>query len=486
VVISLDPATAEEAAGASAAEERPAKVAPNGHRNGMVARRAARRSARQVAPGDDPSVERVVIVGNGIAGVTAADHIRRHHAQCRIDLVTEERHPFYNRTSVSRLIHARTGMQRMYLLPDSWYEERRVTTWLNTAATRIERDARRVRLGTGETLPYDRLILATGASAQAPRIPGLDAEGSFTLRTADDAMLIRAFAQDSGCRRAVVIGGGVLGLEAAESLHELGLDVAVVERAFWLAPTELDARAGGLLRHHLEALGIEAVVGTSVARVQSEGGAVSAVELEDGGHRPADLVVTCAGIVPNVKLAREAGLAVRRGVLVADTMRTSDPAVFAAGDVAEHRGRIYGLWPAAVEQAEVAAINATGTGALYSGSTVPTHLRLAGLELVSIGDRHDAAGDSEIVLHDAEAPRYRKLVLADGRIVGAVLLGEPVEAPAVLAAIREGRDVRGDLDSLRAGDWNVLNEAPFEKAVVAPLARYARKGGDERATRRAR
>lgn len=481
VVISLE---AEVAAAAAPAQQPPAPPPepaiiqqPAAADIGRVGSGGARRALGVRIGRRGDNVERVVIIGNGIAGVTTADHIRRHHAECRIDLITEERHPFYNRTSVSRLIHDRAGMQNMYLLPDSWYEERRIVSWLNTGAVRIDRKGQRVELGTGESLHYDRLMLATGASASLPPISNFGLDGCFTLRSADDAMLIREFAQRSDCARAIVVGGGVLGLEAAESLVELGIEATVVERAYGLAPTQLDAASGRILREQLEARGMEVLLGTSVKSVEGRKRVIG-VELEAGIRRTADLLLVAAGISPNVALARAAGLKVSRGVIVDDAMRTSDRNIFAAGDVAEHRGRVYGLWPAAVEQAEVAAINAIGSGATYPGSVVPTHLRLGGLELVSIGEPHGNSGDSEILVTDERRPYYRKLILSDKMIVGAILLGDPVEAPAVLAAIREERDVGADLDALRAGDWEVLNEAPFERAVVAPLARYRTRDDD--------
>jgi nitrite reductase (NADH) large subunit len=459
VVISLDPADANgtpQVAPPAAAPVEPAR---------------AKAPARPIAQG----VERVVVIGNGIAGVTAADHIRRHHGECSIDVITDERHPFYNRTSVTRLIHARTGMHRMHLLPDSWYEERRINSWLNTSASRIDRAAQEVELATGERLPYDRLIIATGASAHIPAIAGSDLDGTFGLRGADDAMRIREFAQRSTCRRAVVIGGGVLGLEAAEALLELDIDVTVIERAFWLAPAQLDARAGRILREHVEGLGIEVALGTGVRRIHGVD-RVAGVELGDGSVRTADLALVCAGIQPNTSLAKDAGLEVKRGIVVDERMRTSDPAIFAAGDVAEHAGTLMGLWGAAVEQAEVAAMNALGSGTTYATPVVPTHLKLSNLDVTSIGDPHGAVDDEGLVPDDEDDGVYRKLVLSDGRITGAILVGRPAEAAPVLTAMREGRDVSGDLEILRAGDWEVLNESEFDQVVAtAPEARHAAK-----------
>ena len=477
VVVSLDPVPA----GAEDGEPEPA--------DGEVDPSPAKRTA---VGGDARSgVERVVIIGNGIAGVTAADHVRRHHAECEIELVSDERHPFYNRTGVSRLISSRDGVHRMYLLPDAWYEERRITSWLNTRARAVDVAARTVQLGTGDTLRYDRLILATGSRPVVPGIQGVGLEGTFTLRAADDAMLIRAFAQREDCRRAVVLGGGVLGLEAADMLRKLGLEVSVIEQAGRLAASQLDERGGEILRSRMEERGIEILIDAEVSSL-SGNVTVDAVELAGGESRPAELVLVCAGVTPNVGLARDAGLDVGRGVLVDDMMRTSEPAIFAAGDVAEHAGRLYGLWPAAVEQAELAAINALGARRPYTGSIVPTHLKVAGVDLTSVGRPHATPGtDDEIALEEPESGRYRKLVLSEGRVAGAVLLGYGAEAAAVLAAVRERRDVRGDIESLERGDWDVLSESHFEQAVVAPLTRHGSDAGRAeealaRAARRAR
>ena len=485
-VVSLEPLIA-----AGAKRSAPAAASANGDGDGNgngvaapkiveVAGAATNGSARANGQGRSSaafkvtdSVRRVVIIGNGIAGVTAADHIRRHHAECEIDLVTDERHPFYNRTGISRLISSRGGVHKMYLLPDSWYDERRIAIWLNTRVARIDRQANQVVLGTGDVLPYDRLVLATGSSPFVPGIEGFGLSGSFCLRSADDAMMIRSFVQGEGARRALVAGGGVLGLEAADELRRLGLEVAVVERDPWLAPAQIDARGGRLLAEHIQRRGIEVVLDRTIKAISGTD-RVQGVELSDGTSRTADLVLVCAGVRPNTRLAAEAGLEVSTGVVVDSSMRTSDKRIFAAGDVAEHEGRSYGVWPAAVEQAEIAAISALGASKRYSGSTVPIRLKLAGVDLTSIGrPRAELDGDVEIAIEHPDGERYRKLVVSEGRIAGAVLLGHPEHSAAVLAASREERDVRGHLDALRSGDWGVLNETHFEQAVAAPLNRHA-------------
>jgi NADPH-dependent 2,4-dienoyl-CoA reductase/sulfur reductase-like enzyme/ferredoxin len=377
----------------------------------------------------DPEVRRIVVLGNGIAGVTAADHVRRRHPDCTVDVVAAEPHPLYNRMGISRLIYGRSAMVGLHLLPDAWYDDNRITCWLNTRAQAIDREAGEVLLGTGERLPYDRLILATGSEAHVPEIPGFGGPGSFALRTASDALGVREFVQQAHAERALVAGGGLLGLEAAYALHKLGLRTTVLERGRWLLRRQLDERAGNLLRGYLANLGIEVLIETQVAAVD-DGHAV----LTDGSRLPTDVLLVAAGIEPAVELAREAGLATARGVLVDDQLRTSDERIFAAGDAAEWQEGILGLWPVAVDQAEVAAENAVGGARAYTGTVPQTMLKVVGVELFSIGA---ITGPNERVDEDADALRYRKLVADEtGRVIGAILLGHPEQVPAVTAAVR--------------------------------------------------
>jgi NADPH-dependent 2,4-dienoyl-CoA reductase/sulfur reductase-like enzyme/ferredoxin len=410
------------------------------------------RSVAPVAPaaGFDASVEHVVIVGNGIAGMTAADHVRRRHPDCSIDVVADELHPLYNRMGISRLVYGRSAMQGLHLLPDSWYDERRVTTWLNTQASRIDRERRVLRLATGDELPFDRLILATGSAARVPGMAGLDREGVFVLRSANDAIGVRGYVQRSAARRALVIGGGLLGLEAAHALRELGLRVTVVQRGNRLMRDQLDTTASDMLARYLRALGLEIVCDASPVALTGNG-SVGGVQLDDDREMPADVVLICAGIVPHVELARDAGLDVARGILVDETMHTSDPEILAAGDCAEFGGAIYGLWPTAVEQAEIAAINAVADEHRSYAHKLPVALlKGIGLHLLSLGVVEPAEGDETIVdAGDGRSVTYRKLVIRNGRVVGGVLVGHESDAPALTIAVRDRVDVSARLEELR-------------------------------------
>ena len=396
----------------------------------------------------DTSVEHVVVIGNGIAGVTAVDHIRRRHPVTAIDLIAEEPHHLYNRMGIARLVYGKSAMQGLYLNPDSWYGEREIETWLNTRALHIDRANRHVQLGTGEKLPYDKLILAMGSRAFVPPIEGFGLAGTGVLRKADDAIRVRNFAQRHGAKKAAVAGGGLLGLEAAYALHQLGMRATVLERSDRLLKRQLDQRAAELLQRYLEGLGLEIITSAETQGVSGQG-RLDSIQLVDGRRLDTELLLVAAGIQPNAELAKQAGLATNRGVLVNARMQTGDPHILAAGDVAEFEGQVQGLWPTAVAQAEVAADVAVGGTKLYDPVVPVTILKVVGIEPTSIG-RFEAAGshEEEIVLEDASG-RYRKLVVADGRIVGAILLGFSKEVAAVRTAITRGFDVTHQLPALR-------------------------------------
>ena len=419
-------------------------------------RRGAPAAGATEAPRGDPAVGRVVILGNGIAGVTAAEQVRKLHPGCEISLVGREKFPLYNRMGITRLIYGRSAMHGLYLLPESWYEDQRIDAWLNTRAERIDLGAHKVLLATGDELAYDRLIIATGSSSYVPQVEGFGAAGCFVLREAEDAMHIRTFAQERHARSAVVAGGGLLGIEAAYALHKLGLRVSVLERGRWPLRRQVDERAGVLLRDYLTGLGLDVLAETELARLAVRDGAVSSAVLKDGRELPCDMLLLCAGIRPNTALAEAAGLKVKRGIVVDEHMRTSSPDVFCVGDAAEFRGEVYGLWPASVEQGTVAAANAVGEARRYGGTVPSTMLKVVGADLASVGRIEPADGDEAIVREDTEARRYAKLLVAQGRIAGAIMIGFPVEAALVTRAVKSAQDVSGQLDALRRGDWRAL------------------------------
>lgn len=406
----------------------------------------------------DATIKRVVIIGNGIAGVTAADHVRRRHPKCQIDLIGREPHHLYNRMAITRLIYGRSAMQGLYLMPEKWYTDLGITTWLNTQVTNVDPESQQVYLGTGETLTYDRLILTTGGQSFVPPIAGYGMPGTFVLRTAEDAMDIRAFVQEHACQQAVIAGGGLLGLEAGYALHKVGLSVTILERSATLLKRQLDEAAAALLQAYLESLGLTILTEAETEAVEGNG-RLAQVILKDGRTVPGEVFLACAGVRSEATLAKEIGLQINQGIVVNDRMQTSISTIFAAGDAAEHNGKAYGLWPVAVSQGEVAAVNAVGGDQRYEEIVPVTMLKVVGIDVTSIG-RIEAETDAEteIALSDPASHRYRKVVIAAGKIVGAILIGYPEEARLVSEAVKSHRDITPHLAALRAGEWQVLAE----------------------------
>jgi NADPH-dependent 2,4-dienoyl-CoA reductase/sulfur reductase-like enzyme/ferredoxin len=420
----------------------------------------------------DRSIASVVVIGNGIAGVTAADFVRRGHPDCEIHLVGAESHVLYNRMGISRLVYGRSAMQGLFLLAERWYDDHGVTAWLNTVATSIDLPARRVYLGTGQALPFDRLVLAMGASSSVPPIEGFGCPGTFVMRDAGDAIAIRAYVQQKGCREAVVAGGGLLGLEAAHSLHELGLRVTVLERGPRLLARQIDHRCSELVDHYFDGIGMRVRYGSETSALRADAsGALSTVVLKDREELPCQLFLGAIGIRPNADLAKAAGIPVNRGVLVDDRMATDVPGVFAAGDVAEHNGMVLGLWPIAAKQGEVAAVNALGGDEHLEAEVPACILKGAGIELSSIG-RIEPGPDDEVVVIDKPAQHsYRRMVISNGLLVGGVVLGHhPEDFTALLAAVKRKTYVgEASLAALRGGDLKALSAS----APASPKASTA-------------
>ena len=372
--------------------------------------------------------------------VTAADFTRRGHPDCEIHLVGAESHVLYNRMGILRLVYGRSAMQGLFLLAEQWYDEHNITAWLNTVATRIDLGAQQVFLGTGEVLFYDRLVLAMGSSSTVPPVEGFGCPGSFVMREAGDAIAIRAYVQRNGCRQAVVSGGGLLGLEAAYSLYELGLEVTVLERGPRLLSRQIDQRCSELVHRYFEGIGMQVLYGAETVALRANS-ALQSVALKDGRELPCQLFLGAIGIRPNIGLAKEAGISVNRGVMVDDRMETSVPGVFAAGDVAEHSGLVLGLWPIAAKQGEVAAVNALGGDERLQSDVPACILKGAGIELSSIGQVEPGPDDELVVIDNPSRrvlPAHGDLRQEAGRRFGA--------RPSSRGFLRHiGRGQEGDL-----------------------------------------
>jgi nitrite reductase (NADH) large subunit len=417
--------------------------------------RPAARTGRAVRD----AVRRVVVVGAGVAGVTAAEELRNRLPDATLALVGDEPYDFYNRMAITRLVSESVSIDSLYLNRRDWAESRRIDYRRGVAAAVIDRANAEVETATGERFPYDRLVLATGARPFVPPIEGFGVAGCFALRTIDDAVQIQQHIRGQRCDTAVVVGAGLLGLEAAYNIAQLGVRVFMLDRGPWPLSRQLDEHGGGLLWQMVHDLGIE-ILPSSEARRVLDGYGVIGVELLDGSTITAQLALVSTGIEPNAQLARAAGIEVAVGISVDDGMRTSDPHVFAVGDVADHGGRSHGLWPASVEQAQVAVQNMLGEEATYNVSAPPARLKVPGIDLLSVGAFEAQGEDARtIVLSDRGGRGYRKLVVEDGRVAGAIVLGSPELFDVVTRAVDARLEVGSDLDALEQGDWSSLSRA---------------------------
>ncbi|MER7515705.1 FAD-dependent oxidoreductase [Streptomyces sp. NPDC126499] len=380
---------------------------------------------------------RIVVVGGGTAGARLAQRLP-------VTLLGEEPHAPYNRLLLADVLAGRYGPE-VIALPEA-----REPARLGVRAVRIDRAARTVECADGTLVPYDRLVLATGSAPVLPPLRGLRGaelpSGVHPFRTLDDCLALRGLVRPGV--RAVVIGGGLLGVSAARALAALGAEVMLTQQGERLMERQLDEHSSSLLRTHMEALGVEVHTECRVSGLRQRDGAVTAVELADGFVLDARVVVLACGVRPRVALAREAGLDVRTGVVVDDELRTSDPYIHAIGDCAEHDGRVYGLAGPALDQADVLAevLTATGTGPRYTGTRALTRLTLTGaesLDLAVFGETTAAPGDDVVQLTDATRRAYRKVVVRGDRLVGGVLFGD-LAAVGTLARAWEGDEALPD------------------------------------------
>jgi nitrite reductase [NAD(P)H] large subunit len=381
--------------------------------------------------------EPLVVIGNGMAATRfVAELTSRALGRYAVAIVGEEPRLAYNRVLLSAVLAGEIERNDIVLKSAAWWRARGVTVLYGHAAVAIDPHIRRVRLANGATLPYSKLVLATGSRPIRLTVPGMDLRGVLTFRDLGDVAAIEAAA--AAGRKAVVIGGGLLGLEAAYGLAKAGAQVTVLHLMDRLMERQLDPRAAAMLKRAIERKGIAVELEAATAALRGAG-RVEAVELADRRSIEADLVVVAVGIRANVELARSAGVKVDRGIIVDDGLATSSAGIHAIGECAEHRGVCYGLVEPAHEQADVLARRLAGdTTAAYPGSVVATNLKVSAVNVFSAGDLMGAPGTETIVLHDPGLDTYKKLVIAGERLVGAVLYGDTEDGLWYLDLIRSG------------------------------------------------
>lgn len=400
---------------------------------------------------------KLVVIGNGMAGMKVVEDLLQIAPNAYdVTVFGAEPHPNYNRILLSPVLAGEKTVQDIVLNPFEWYREKGVTLHVDDPVVSIDRRRRVVVAKSGKVVNYDRLLIATGSNPIVLPIPGNTLPGVVTFRDLQDVDHMLQATRTH--KKAVVIGGGLLGLEAANGLMKQGMDVAVVHLLDTLMERQLDRAAASMLRESLEKRGLKFVMPAKTAAIlgyqdsPTPSDRVRAIRLEDGTEIEADLVVMAAGIRPNIELAKAAGLRCDRGVLVNDTMQTFDPSIYAVGECVQHRNSTYGLIAPLFEQANVCATHLAEFGiGRYKGSLVSTQLKVTGIDLFSAGDFLGGPTSEALVLRDAKRGIYKRIVIEKNRIRGAVLYGDVKDGPWYFDLMTEGRDIGPLRDKLLFG-----------------------------------
>jgi nitrite reductase (NADH) large subunit len=388
---------------------------------------------------------RYLIVGNGVAGTTAAENIRKLDKEGKIIVVTEEAVPFYWRIQLNEYIAGDVKEERLPAKKQEWYKDEGIELKLKTRIQSADVGEKVLMTRDGQKLSYDRLLVATGSHSFVPPIKGAEKKGVFTLRSYQDACNIIDWSRN--IHDVVLIGGGLLGLEAGNALRKSGKKVMVVEFFPRLLPRQLDVPGAGRLQTMMENMGFSFRLGAKTQEMTGED-RVKGIVLERGETLPAEMVIISAGVRPNLELAKALGLDHDKGIKVDDRLMTSKPDIFAAGDVAEYKGVPYGIWPAAMEQGRVAGVNMGGGEAVYQGTVMANTLKVVGIDLASAGEIDvDNKFESKTV---SEKEVYKKMVIDNNRIIGCIMLGDTKGFNRITKMMAEKQDISGMKNSLLA------------------------------------
>ena len=382
----------------------------------------------------------VVIVGNGVAGVTSARILKEKNPETRISIYTDEGHHYYPRPRLYEVLSGEAEPREVYMFSEEWYKKTGIMVHLNKKALSIDAERKELLLQGGSKVNYDKLLLANGGHSFVPPIKGVKKTGVFTLRTIKDALNIKEFTKKT--EKAIVIGGGLLGLEFASSLKKLGQNVEIVEMFPRLLPRQLDQDGATILKNRIASRGIDIVLGAKTVEILGRR-TVSGILLDSGETISGDLVLVSAGMRSNTGLAVEAGIKVNRGVIVDGHLRTSIDDVYAVGDVAEFEGKVYGIIPAALEQASIAAANMLrAEQSVYTGTIPSNTLKIVDVELTSMGRVNpEDPKYEEIKKSDQKKGVYKKLVIDKGKIVGAILLGDKKGVTSIKRLMTQKTDI---------------------------------------------
>ncbi|MEK7712939.1 MAG: FAD-dependent oxidoreductase [Nitrospirota bacterium] len=394
-----------------------------------------------------------IIIGNGVAGTTAAINIRKIDHEGEITILSDEAYPFYSRIRLMEYISGDVDESGLVIYKDAWYEKNNIKLLLNTPVSEIDKNKKDVITHSGHILKYDTLLIAAGGLSFVPPIPGSDKKRVFTLRTLKDAIEIKKYAEQS--KRVVLIGGGVLGLEVGNSLRKTGHSIFVVEFFPRLLPRQMDKEGAEILKTQMEKMGFAFFLDAKTREITGDE-KVKSIILDDGTIIDCDMVIISAGVKPNTELADKLGIKCNKGIPVNDGLETEIKDIYAAGDIAEHRGICYGIWPAAEEQGKIAGVNMAGGSAIYTGTLPSNILKIAGINLISAGDIDPDKNLEAIVQKDSESFIYKKLVIKDNCIAGCILYGNIDNWKKIKKAMDEKKDISRIKTDLEKWDMEAL------------------------------
>jgi nitrite reductase (NADH) large subunit len=392
-----------------------------------------------------------IIIGNGVAANTAAENIRKNDKEGAIKMFSMEAVPYYYLPVLPEYLSGEKQIENMILHNNDWYENNNIELFLNTEIISIDTAAKQITSSDSTHHSYDKLLIATGGYSFVPPITGTDNAGVYSLRTLKDADLIKD--KSKTAKNMVLIGGGLLGLEAGNEIRKTGINIKVVEFFPRLLPRQMDPAGAGMLQNIMEDMGFKFYLGAKTKEIKEQENRLS-VNLESGEEIPADLVLVSAGVRPEMKLAKDIGLETNLGVKVNDQMETGITDIYAAGDLVEHNGRFYGTWPAAMEQGKIAGLNMSGQKAAYSGTVLSNTLKVVGIDLTASGEIDPDDKHESIVITDNKKNIYRKLVIEDNIIIGTILFGDITGSNEILKAISSKTDVSSIKEELNKPDFD--------------------------------
>lgn len=398
--------------------------------------------------------EAYIIIGNGVAGTEAAKAIRQRDPSSEIKIFTQDHYPFYSRPRLPELLAREVSVEEIFIHNCEWYHKNKIQLHLNCTVKNIDTKNQKITLLDRSNFIYNKLLFASGSSGVLPPIDGINsAEGVFTLRSVEDVLTITKRAALS--KAVTLIGGGLLGLEAGNGLRKLGLSVTVVEFFDRLLPRQLDGEGSVILQKQMENIGLRFFLGAQSKSVK-DSGSVKILELKDGRMIESNFILVSAGIKPNITLAQESGVSVNKGIIVNDCMETNISNIYAAGDAAEHKGRIYGIWPAAQRQGVIAGSNMAGGNEIYGGTVPSTSLKVAGIRLTSMGDilTEDKTVE-QIKVKNSDKNTYKKLFIKDGKLVGAIFLDDAKNAAEIGRLMEKKVDVSKYKEKILETDFDI-------------------------------